>query len=52
MILNNRLKMACEEGRVLGEEQNGFRVDRRGEDNIYVIREIVEKFQREKNNYF
>ena len=52
MVLNNRLKIACEEGRILGEEQNGFRVDRRGEDNIYIIREIVEKFQREKKQLF
>ena len=46
MILNNRLKTAIEEGNILGEEQNGFRVDRRGEDNIYVLQEVVEKFQR------
>ena len=52
MILNNRLKTVCEEGRVLGEEQNGFRVDRRGEDNIYVSWEIVEKLQREKKQLF
>ena len=52
MVLNNRLKAACEEGKVLGEEQNGFRVDRRGEDNIYVLREIVEKYQREKKELF
>ena len=35
-ILNDRLKEACNRAGVLGEEQNGFRTDRRGEDNIYI----------------
>ena len=28
---------------VLGEEQNGFRVDRRAEDNMFVVNEMIVK---------
>lgn len=45
-VINERLKIACENAGLIGEEQNGFRQDRRGEDNIYVIRELVEDFNR------
>ena len=50
-ILNERMKKVCEQNGMYGEEQNGFRTDRRGEDNIFIIREIIEKQNREKNNY-
>ncbi|KAF2350820.1 hypothetical protein FHG87_018427 [Trinorchestia longiramus] len=35
-ILNERMKRVVEEQGVMGEEQNGFRRDRRGEDNLFV----------------
>lgn len=38
--------MAIEECGILGEEQNGFRKDRRGEDNIYVIRELIDIYRK------
>ena len=28
---------------VLGEEQNGFRIGRRAEDNIFVLNEMMER---------
>ena len=28
---------------LMGEEQNGFRRDKRGEDNLYVVIEIIER---------
>ena len=28
---------------MLGEEQNGFRVDRRAEDNMFVVNELIER---------
>ena len=46
-IVNERIKWASEIFNVIGEEQNGFRKYRRGEDNIYVIREIIDKHNRE-----
>ena len=33
---------------MIGEEQNGFRRDRRGEDNIYIMRELIDRQNREK----
>ena len=33
----------------IGEEQSGFKRDWRGEDNIYVNREISDKQNKEKN---
>ncbi|KAF2356426.1 hypothetical protein FHG87_012813, partial [Trinorchestia longiramus] len=35
-ILNERMKHVVEEQGVMGEEQNGFRRDRFGEDNLFV----------------
>ncbi|KAF2353326.1 hypothetical protein FHG87_015922 [Trinorchestia longiramus] len=35
-ILNERMKHVVEEQIIMGEEQNGFRRDRRGEDNLFV----------------
>ena len=45
-IMNERLKKLCERCEVMGEEQNGFRKDRRGEDNMFVVREVIEKMNK------
>ena len=37
---------------MLGEEQNGFRLDRRAEDNIYIVNEIMERKKREGNGLY
>ncbi|KAF2354515.1 WD40-repeat-containing domain [Trinorchestia longiramus] len=42
-ILNERMKHVVEEQGVMGEEQNGFRRDRRGEDNLFVVSEVIEE---------
>lgn len=39
--VNERLNEVIERNRVMGEEQNGFRKDRRGEDNMYVVNEMI-----------
>ena len=41
-VLNERLCKWIERARVLGEEQNGFRVDRRAEDNMFIVNELIE----------
>ena len=41
-VLNERLCKWIERVRVLGEEQNGFRADRRAEDNMFVVNELIE----------
>ena len=45
-VLNERLCAWIERVGVLGEEQNGFRVDRRAEDNLFVINEMIERKRR------
>ena len=47
-IINERIKEACERSGLIGEEQNGFRKDRRGEDNVFVLRELIEAYSRQK----
>ena len=47
MILNNRLKECVDRRGILSEEQNGFRMNRRGEDNLFIVREIIEWCNRE-----
>ena len=42
MCLNERVREAVERNGVLGKEQNGFRMNRRGEDNIFIVREMIE----------
>lgn len=46
-VLNER---QCKwiERRVLGEEQNGFRTNRRAEDNMYAENETIERKKRNK----
>lgn len=38
--------------KVLGEEQNSFHVDRRAEDNIFIVNEIIERGQYEGNKLY
>ena len=40
-MLNERLSEVIERNKVMGEEQNGFRKDRRGEDNMFVVNEVI-----------
>ena len=51
-IINERFKRACDRSNVIGEEQNGFRRDRRGEDNIYIMRELIDRHNREKKTLY
>ena len=41
-----------EEENLLSEEQNGFRKDRRGTDNLYIIREIIDRAKKDKKKYY
>ena len=51
-IIYNRLKVGIEMSGILGEEQNGFRMNRRGEDNIYMIRELMEIYKKKGKKIF
>ena len=46
-VLNERLSEVVERNRVMGDEQNGFRKDRRGEDNMYVVNEVIGRARKE-----
>ena len=46
-ILNERVKEMVERHGVMGEEQNGFRRDRRGEDNMFVVIEMIERMKKD-----
>ena len=47
-----KLKQIVETFEIISDEQNGFRAGRRGEDNLYIVREVMEKYNREKKNGF
>ena len=51
-LLNERIKKATDEYNILGEEQNGFRKDRRGEDNIYIVKELIDKHNRDRSTLY
>ena len=51
-VLNERVKVISDRYVMIGEEQNGFRKDRRGEDNLYIIRELIDKNQKEKGTLY
>ena len=42
-VLNERFCKWIERVRVLGEGQNGFRVDRKAENNVFVVIEMIER---------
>ena len=42
-VLKERLCKWIERVGVLGVEQNGFRVDKRAEDNVFVVNEMIER---------
>ena len=53
MVVNERLRDCIEMSGLLSDEQNGFRSNRRGEDNIFMVRELIERCKREnKSGYF
>ena len=53
MIVNERLRECVEMNGLLSDEQNGFRKNRRGEDNIFIVRELLDACKREnRKGYF
>ena len=51
-LLNDSIIKIIEENKVLGEEQQGFRRDRRGEDNIFILNEIIEMHKQENKSLY
>ena len=51
-VLNERLGQIFERCNVMGEEQNGFRRDRRDEDNMFVVNELIERARMNIKKYY
>ena len=51
-LLNDSLIKSIEENEVLGEEQQGFRRERRGEDNLFILNEIIENHKKNNKNLY
>ena len=50
-IIKEKLTKVIEAERVIGEEQGGFRKDRRGTDNLYIVKEIIEHARKSNKCY-
>ena len=51
-IISSRLVEWIERNEIIGEEQNGFRPDRRATDNIFTVNEIIDKKLKEKKKVY
>lgn len=51
-IVNDKLQKWVEQEGVLGEEQNGFRKGRSGLENIYVMKELIDRNKRNRKELY
>ena len=51
-IIKDKMTIIMEEEELIGEEQNGFRKDRRGTENLYVLKELIEKAGKENKQLY
>ena len=51
-IIKDKMTNIIEEEELIGEEQNGFRKDRRGTKNLYILKEIIEKAGKENKQLY
>ena len=51
-IIKDKMTNIIEEEELIGEEQNGFRKDRRGTENLYILKELIEKKQEKRINSY
>ena len=51
-IINDKIQRWVEQEGVLGEEQNGFRKGRSGLENIYVMKEIIDRNKRNRKELY
>ena len=42
IVWNEKLCACIERMGILSDEQNGFRINRRGEDNIFIVIELID----------
>ena len=51
-IVNDKLQKWVEQERVLGEEQNGFRKGRSGLENVYIMKELIDRNKRNRKELY
>ena len=51
-IITDKMTNLIEEEELIGEEQNGFRKDRRGTENLYILKELTEKAGKENKQLY
>ena len=51
-IIKDKMTNIIEEEELIGEEQNGFRKDRRGTENLYILKELIEKAGKENKQLY
>lgn len=52
IVINEKLKAWIETQKVLGEEQSGFRKGRGGLENIYTLKEIIERNRLQRREFY
>ena len=50
-IINDKMQRWVEQEGVIGEEQSGFRKGRSGLENIYVLKELIDRSKRERKKF-
>ena len=51
-IIKDKMTNIIEEEELIGEEQNGFRKDRRGTESLYILKELIEKAGKENKQLY
>ena len=51
-IIKDKMTNIIEEEELIGEEQNGFRKDRRGTENLCILKELIEKAGKENKQLY
>ena len=51
-IIKEKIREILEEEEIVSEEQNGFRINRRGTENIYIINEIIEHAKKDNKEIY
>ena len=51
-IIKDKMTNIIEEEELIGEEQNGFRKDRRGTEHLYILKELIEKAGKENKQLY
>ena len=51
-IIKDKMTTLIEEEELISEEQNGFRKNRRGTENVYILKELIEEAGKENKQLY